>query len=180
MNDNLEPLKSAVLAYYDKRGLDPHDSPPERDVFHWYAQRTHPELLKDFDRLYYEAHNTWVYAHYRSGAVGWPYEISPEKLAQCEKAYSADSFPRLRGVIQHAGMYWYIASCMWMTEDRTICRAHRIISGVHDLGIEPGACFYAGKTVTYQGMTYTVTTKKAVFFSLQEAEPVPTQEGLFS
>lgn len=181
MKDNLEPIATRLRDACIRRGRsDKRRRPPTRDLFQRLARRYDSRLAQDFDDLYYECHRlfiieVWKHSH-------WPYEVSAEKMQQIIASYSADTYPKLRGVIEHRGCYWFIAAIMYLGDTHPpLAKAYHISPYTDELAAAThGDGFYVGSTITHRGFKYIVSSRTAVFFSHKHTdEPHAQQEDLF-
>lgn len=177
MNDNLEPLASVIRQKFYDRGFNDDPRPPSRAAFRRWGQRVDPRLVEDFEELYYDCHWQWVLGCWKREYPS--HVVSPEKMAEVQKAYSADTFPRLRASPVIAGHHWYVSGIMYMGSYHSpLARLHQLASA--DTVIpEEQHDYYAGKEVQCKGMRFVVLPQVAMVYSPDRLDELPTQEGLF-
>lgn len=176
-NDNLQPLANHLRLVIERRAKHPSKRPPTRKTFWRMAKYQRPELAQDYDDLYYDCHWWWVLAKWKIN-LHW-YHVSAEKMLAIGKAYSADTFPRLRDAITHDNKHWFITSCISFGDIHPpLCEARMLLPG--DYPIEPGPDdYYTGKTVSSRGVDYKVSSRKVMFFSESRLDG-NQQEDLFA
>lgn len=174
-NDNLEPYKSGLIAKFVERARTDDHRYPYRDVFRRFGRRIDHRPASDWDELYYLVHRHWLVQRYKNKKH--PFEVSAEKMEQVKAAYSADTFPRLRAVVQHRGCYFFIAGLMYTGDVHPpLGYGYRIVPGDQP---EDRSDYYVGKVVHCRGMSYVVTHNEVVFYSFEDESPQPEQEDLF-
>lgn len=175
MNDNLQPLRSAVLKKYERRGLRGDFRPPCRAAIRRWGRMIDPRLDADFDELYYDAHWQYVVSTWKR-QYHW-YQVPAEKMMQVKSAYSADTFPRLRDVVTHDGKLWFISGVMWMGDKHPpIARAQMVVSDKQEWPYPEPEDIYVGKIAHCKGASYRVTARCVMFYSMERLDELATQQ----
>jgi hypothetical protein len=132
--------------------------------------------MAEWDTLYYEIHKHWLIASYKR--KHYPFEVSPDKMVEISNAISCQSYPRLRNIVTHGGVCYFVHGLMWFGDTHApLATAHALKPGNTPFEHDD---YYVGTVVTYRGMPYIVQPRSVVFYSLNTIDEHPAQEDLFA